>query len=139
MIQESEKRTGRTPGAPSGTEKLTQKYSAQLQAIEIGQTQKQEGFLNPKRTHQREACFLPEEMTHTERSARRAEPRRRRQEEDDAVQRGRPTLEKNRREVQEARRSEQTGLALGRAWPSQIQSKLTMGTGNNGHVGFNMY
>ncbi|KAJ1181225.1 hypothetical protein NDU88_006435 [Pleurodeles waltl] len=86
-------RTRRSPGAPLGTAKLTLKYLEQLQPIK--------------------------ETTRTGRSARRADQRRRRQEEDDAVRRGRPTPKKNRREVQEARRSEQTGHALGRTWLSE--------------------
>ncbi|KAJ1123203.1 hypothetical protein NDU88_001676 [Pleurodeles waltl] len=90
--------------ASSSTAKLTRKYSEGLQSIDEGQTQKQEGFLNPDRTNKRENSFLQEEKTRKGWSARWLD-RSRRQEEEDAGRRGRTTLERNWREMQEERRS----------------------------------
>ncbi|KAJ1213801.1 hypothetical protein NDU88_001432 [Pleurodeles waltl] len=59
----------------------------------------------------------------TGRSAGRTERRRRCQQEDNAVQRIQPNLGRNRREVQEERRSEQTAHALGRDIMTQEASE----------------
>ncbi|KAJ1103433.1 hypothetical protein NDU88_000856 [Pleurodeles waltl] len=99
--------------------KLTRKMSEGQQTINVGQTRKKEGLLNPERTNKREMSFLLGVKMRTGWSAKRTEMRRRRQQDDDGVWRNRPTMERNWREVREERRSEQTGHALGIAWPHQ--------------------